>query len=101
MSIKCQATALSQEELDYGLIEAAADGDEVRVTTLLDAGACIDAMVDNCISAVMLAAQFHNHRVVRLLLARGARVAQLHPANNALHAQDQAFMHSLFGQATV
>ena len=85
-----------QYELDYSLLEAVVDGDETKVIHLLDAGAYIDATISDGKNAVALAAKFHNHAMVRLLLERGARIADFCNDNAAAAQRDQAVMGSLF-----
>lgn len=83
---------------------AAIAGDELMVTTLLDAGASVDGthgrvrppptVTVDAATPLMYAARFGRRRVVRLLLSRGAdidargtprRISALHAAVEALH----------------
>ena len=85
-----------QYDLDCSLLEAVVDGDETKVVHLLDAGAHVDASIADGKNAVALAAKFHNHAMVRLLLKRGARVANFCNDNTASVRHDQTVMNSLF-----
>lgn len=76
-----------QDALDRAMLQAAANGDAAQVSKQLDAGANVNATVQDW-SALNIAAFFGREKVVKLLIDRHAAV--LHEVQPGWNAQQQA-----------